>query len=156
MFGAMFAPRPDKVTAEFVRVCRPGGTIAMANWTPDGFVGQMFGTVGDFVPPPKNMPSPLLWGNERQVRMCFGAAVSRLRLTPRLLTFEFPAGVAETIDYWCRFYGPLNKACGLLDGPKKLALRCALEKLWAENNRSADGGTRVEAEYLEVVAIRNS
>jgi SAM-dependent methyltransferase len=155
MFGAMFAPRPDKVSAELIRVCRPGGLIAMANWTPEGFVGQMFKVINAHVPPPKNMSSPLLWGNERQIELCFGPAISELQLTRRLITFEFPFGVGETIEHWSQFYGPVHKAFCVLDTGGKSALRRDLENLWAENNLSGNGVTRVDAEYLEVVAIRS-
>ena len=154
MFGAMFAPRPDKVSAELLRVCRPGGMIAMANWTPEGFIGQMFKVINAHVPPPKNMFSPLLWGNERRINICFGQAISKLQLTRRLITFEFPFGVGETIEYWSQFYGPVHKAFCVLDTRGKSALRSDLEKLWAENNLSRNGATRVNAEYLEVVAVR--
>jgi hypothetical protein len=127
----------------------------MANWTPTGFVGQMFRVINSYVPPPKNMPSPLLWGNEPQIRRCFGEAISKLQTTTRLITLDFPLGVAGTIDYWSRFYGPVHKSFCLLDRQGKAALRLALENLWAENNLSQNGATRVNAEYLEVTAIRN-
>ncbi len=154
MFGAMFAPRPERAAAELLRVCRPGGLLALANWTPNGFVGQLFKVIGTHAPPPKNTSSPLLWGNEAHIRSRFGQAVSALRLTPRQIAFDFPFGVAETIEYWREFYGPVNKAFAVLGAREKTALRRDLERLWAENNVAAGGATRVEAEYLEVVAIR--
>ena len=155
MFGAMFAPRPERVAAELVRVCRPGGLIAMANWTPAGFVGQMFKIVGKHVPPPANMPSPLLWGDEATVRERLGDKVSDINFEPHMISFEFPFGVAETIEFWREFYGPTHKAFAALDENGQAALRRDLEKLWAENNLAPDGTTRVESEYLEVVAVRN-
>src|SRR4029453_1855233 len=84
MFGAMFAPRPELVAAELLRVCRPGGRIAMGNWTPEGFIGQMFKTTGKHVPPPPNMPSPLKWGDEETVRERLGVGVADLQLTKRI------------------------------------------------------------------------
>jgi SAM-dependent methyltransferase len=155
MFGAMFAPRPELVAAELVRVCRPGGVIAMANWTPTGFIGQMFKTTAKHAAPP-NMPSPLLWGDEAAVRERFGDAVSEINFAPRKITFDFPFGVAETIEFWREFYGPTHKAFAALDAEGQAALRADLEKLWTENNLATDGATRVESEYLEIKAIRTS
>jgi len=154
MFGAMFAPRQDKVSAELVRVCRPGGIIAMANWTLRGFVGQIFGTIGSYLPP-ANAPSPLLWGEESQVRKCFGEAVSDLRCTRRLITLTFPFAIPETIEYWRDFYGPVHQAFATLDENGQADLRKDLELLWAQNNLSSNGITRIKAEYLEAVAIRS-
>ena len=155
MFGAMFAPRPQLVSAELVRVCRPGGLIALANWTPTGFVGQMFKTTGKHVPPPQNMPSPLLWGDESTVRERLGSRVSDIKFERRSLVFTFPFGVAETIEYWREFYGPTHKAFAALDGEGQAALRADLENLWAENNLASDGSTLVKSEYLQITAIRN-
>jgi SAM-dependent methyltransferase len=155
MFGAMFAPRPQLVSAELVRVCRPGGLIALANWTPTGFVGQMFKTTGKHVPPPQNMPSPLLWGDESTVRERLGSRVSDIKFERRSLVFTFPFGVAETIEYWRAFYGPTHKAFAALDGEGQAALRADLENLWAENNLASDGSTLVKSEYLQITAIRN-
>jgi hypothetical protein len=156
MFGAMFAPRPDKAAAELVRVCSPGGTIAMANWTPAGFVGQMFEIIAAYVPPPANMSSPLLWGIQTQVRTRFGGAVSKIQLTPRFVTLEFPFGVSETIEYWRRFYGPVRQTFAALERKAQAALRRDLEKLWSRHNLSGDASTCVKAEYLEVVAVRSN
>ncbi|HEX8736811.1 MAG TPA: class I SAM-dependent methyltransferase [Pyrinomonadaceae bacterium] len=155
MFGAMFAPRPERVSAELMRVCRPGGVIAMANWTPAGFVGQMFKIVGKHVPPPQNMPSPLLWGDEKTVRERLGEGVSEINFERRLISLTFPLDVPETIEFWRSFYGPTHKAFAALDEKGQAALRDDLEKLWAENNLSGDGTTRVEAEYLEITAARS-
>lgn len=154
MFGAMFAPRPLLVSAELIRVCRPGGRLALANWTPTGFIGQMFKATGKHVTPPASMPSPLLWGDEATVRTRLGDGVSKIDFERHSIVFTFPFGVAETIEYWREFYGPVNKAFAVLGAREKTALRRDLERLWAENNVAAGGATRVEAEYLEVVAIR--
>jgi SAM-dependent methyltransferase len=154
MFGAMFAPRPELVSAELVRVCRPGGLIAMANWTPGGFIGQMFKVTGKHIPPPVNMPSPLLWGNEETVRERFGDRVSEIKFEPHSLVFTFPFGISETIEYWREFYGPTHKAFAALDREGQAALRRDLENLWAENNLASDGSTLVKSEYLQVTAVR--
>jgi len=156
MFGVMFAPRPEMVAAELTRVCRPGGYIALANWTPSGFIGQMFKTISTHVPPPPNMPSPIKWGDEATVRERLRAGVSDLRVTRRLISFTFPFAVPEHIEFWRVYYGPTNKAFDSLSAnpDKQAALRRDLERLWSEHNRATDGTTHIESEYLEVVAIR--
>lgn len=153
MFGAMFAPRPERVSSELVRVCRPGGLIAMANWTPAGFVGQMFKIVGKHIAPPSDMPSPLLWGDEKCVRERFGDRVSEINFEPQTISLKFPLDVKETIEFWRQFYGPTHKAFAALDEPGQAALRADLENLWAENNLSGSAAaTHVRAEYTQVTA----
>jgi SAM-dependent methyltransferase len=154
MFGAMFAPRPELVAAELKRVCRPGGFIAMANWTPTGFIGQMFKIMSSRVPPPAGMPSPVLWGKEETVRERFGEGISKLETRPQTVTFEFPFSPAEAVETFRTYYGPTNKAFGTLDENTQAALRRDLEQLWTEHNRATDGTTAVPSEYLEVIAIR--
>lgn len=156
MFGAMFAPRPDVVAAELVRISRPGGRIVMANWTPGGFIGQMFKIVGKHVPPAPGMPSPLLWGDEAVVRERFNGSVSNLQFTRRLITFSFPFSAPEVVATFRRYYGPTYKAFEALDETGRTGLRQELEQLWSAHNLSRNGVTRVESEYLEVVAIRGS
>jgi len=154
MFGAMFTPRPDVTAAELTRTCRPGGRIAMANWTPEGFIGQMFKIVGKHVPPAPGIPSPLQWGNETVVRERFNGAVSDLQLTRRTIAFSFPFTAPEVVECFRRYYGPTYKAFGTLDEQGQAALRQELEQHWSAHNQSQNGVTRVESEYLEVVAIR--
>lgn len=154
MFGAMFAPRPELVATELKRVTRPGGFIAMANWTPTGFIGKMFKTMSGHVPPPAGMPSPVLWGVEETVRERFGEGISELRATPQIIKFGFPFSPAEVVEHFRSYYGPTQKAFGLLDETKQAALRKDLEELWSAHNRATDGTTEVEAEFLEVKAIR--
>src|SRR5688500_15718060 len=100
MFGAMFAPRPDVTAAELKRVCKPGGLIAMANWTPEAFTGQMFKTGAKHVPPPPGMPSPLMWGTEEAVRERFADGVSDLQMTRRKITFTYPFGPADVVEHF--------------------------------------------------------
>lgn len=154
MFGAMFAPRPDVVAAELKRVCRPGGLIAMANWTPQGFIGQMFKTTAKHISPPVGMPSPLLWGDEESVRRRLGDGVSSLLLVPKKLEFVFPFGPVEVVEHFRKFYGPTNKAFDTLGAADNVALRRDLEQLWTDNNQATDGTTRVASEYLEIKAIK--
>jgi SAM-dependent methyltransferase len=154
MYGAMFAPRPDRVAAELLRVCRPGGTIAMANWTPEGFVGKQFRAMADIVPPPPGIPAPVLWGREDIVRARFGAGVSQLETTRRPAIFEYPFPPAEVVSFFREYFGPTKIAFARLDSAGQALLTKVLESLWREHNRSDNGATRVEAEYLEVHAIR--
>ena len=154
MFGAMFAPRPELVASELKRVCRPGGIVAMANWTPTGFIGQMFKTVTAHVPPPAGMPSPVLWGKEETVRERFGEGISKLDTTLQKITWVFPFSPAEVVEHFRMYYGPTQKAFGLLDEEKQAALRKELEQLWATHNQATDGVTKVDGEYLQVIAER--
>jgi SAM-dependent methyltransferase len=155
MFGAMFAPRPDVTAAELVRVCRPGGRIAMGNWTAEAFTGQMFKINAKHVPPPPDIPSPVLWGSEEIVRERFRqAGVSDVRLTRRPITFHYPFSPVEVVEYFRQFFGPTQFAFAALDADGQAALRSDLEQVWTEYNRAGDGTTSVESEYLEVIATR--
>lgn len=154
LIGAMFAPRPELVAAEMLRVCRPGGRIVMGNWTPSGFLGQMFKLNGKHVPPPAGMPSPVLWGDEATVRERFGRGVADLKLTRRMYPIKYPFPPTEVVEFFRTYYGPTNRAFASLEAEKQVALRADLEALWSENNTASDGGTDIEAEYLEVVVIR--
>jgi SAM-dependent methyltransferase len=153
MFGAMFAPRPEQTAAELLRVCRPGGRIAMANWTPAGFIGQMFKTTAAHVPPP-NIPSPLLWGDEATVRERLRAGAAGVQFSRRLVAFRLPMTPEQTVEYFRAWYGPTLRAFAALDEAGQAALRRDLTSLWSEHNRATDGTTHVEAEYLEVLATR--
>ncbi len=150
MFGAMFAPRPDVTAAELQRVCRPGGRIAMANWTPAGFIGQMFKTTAKHVPPPM-MPSPLLWGDESSVTARWQHDTANLQFTRRSTAFRLPLTPAQTVDYFRAWYGPTLRAFAALNEDGQAALHRDLTRLWAEHNQATDGTTHVEAEYLEVI-----
>ena len=154
MFGAMFAPRPELVAAELKRVCRPGGVIAMANWTPSGFIGQMFKTAAGYVPPPPGMTSPVLWGVEENVRQRFAEGISTLETRTQMVSWVFPFSPAEVVEHFRQYYGPTQKAFGALDESKQAELRKDLEHLWGAHNRASDGSTVVDAEYLEVIATR--
>jgi hypothetical protein len=154
MFGAMFAPRPEQTAAELVRVCRSSGRIAMANWTPDGFIGQMFKIVAKHVPPAPGVPSPLLWGTETAVAERLGSQIADLRFTPRTITFNFPFDTAATVEYFRTYYGPTLRAFASLAPEAQEALRSDLEQFWAQHNRAQDGTTQVDSTYLEVIAIR--
>jgi SAM-dependent methyltransferase len=153
MFGAMFAPRPELVATELTRVCRPGGTIAMANWTPAGFIGQMFKIIAKHIAP-SGMPSPALWGDEATVRDRFRSGIATLKLTPRLYRFEYPFPPDAVVEFFRVNYGPMTRAFASLDSNGQRSLRSELVRLWAEHNTAAGDTTLVAAEYLEVVATR--
>jgi SAM-dependent methyltransferase len=153
MYGAMFAPRPELVASELARVCRPGGLIAMGNWTLEGFIGQMFKATGKYAPPPAGMPSPILWGNEDVVRERFGDKVSKIEMVRRKIDFVLPVGPAETVEHFRKYYGPTQKAFEAA-GDNVAALRKDLEELWAANNKATDGTTLVSSEYLVIKAER--
>lgn len=154
MFGAMFAPRPELAAAELVRVCRPGGRIAMANWTPEGFTGQMFKLGSQHVPPPPNMPPPVQWGDEATVRKRLRDGIADLQLTRRKCELVYPIPPAEVVDFFRAYFGPTQRAFAALDTAGQAALRNDLEKLWLEHNQATDNTTLVVSEYLEVVAIK--
>jgi ubiquinone/menaquinone biosynthesis C-methylase UbiE len=155
MFGAMFAPRPERAAAEMVRACRPGGRVAMANWTPAGFTGQMFRLVASYAPPPPNVPPPVQWGDPAIVRERLRDGVAELRTEPRTCPFRFPFPPSETVEYFRTYYGPMSQAFARLDEGGQAALRRELVELWTEHNRAADGSTHIESEYLEVIAVRS-
>jgi len=155
LIGAMFAPRPDEVAAELVRVCVPEGRIVMANWTPEGHVGQMFKIIGKHVPPPPLMASPLKWGDEETVRERLHEGIENIYFQKRMYPMQYPFSPAEVVNFFCTYYGPTVRASAALDEAGKKALHEELTQLWERNNQANDGTTRVEAEYLEVMAIRD-
>jgi SAM-dependent methyltransferase len=155
LIGAMFAPRPERVAAELIRVCKPGGRIVMANWTPEGFVGHLFRTIGKHVPPPPLMAPPPKWGDEATVRERLKDGVAELSLTRRMYPFRYPFPPRKVAEFYCEYYGPTNRAHASLDEARREALLAELEALWDRHNTATDGGTRYEGEYLEVIAVRD-
>ncbi len=154
MFGAMFAPRPERVVAEFLRVCRPGGMIAMANWTSQGFVAKTTQATAKLVPPPPGVPPPILWGDEATVRQRLGHGCADLKCTRRKVMMTYPFPPKETMDFFRRHFGPTKMAFSRLDAAGQANLASQLESLWTEHNTATDGTSAVEGEYLEVHAIR--
>ncbi len=154
MFGAMFAPRPDLVAQELVRVCKPGGRVAMANWTKEGFIGQMFRTFAKFIAP-AGMPSPLLWGDEATVRERFGPASSNLRLTRVNYRFDYAFSPEKVVEFFREYYGPATRAFEALAEADRTTLRRELVDLWRSHNLTKEPDrTIVDGEYLEVVATK--
>lgn len=153
MFGAMFAPRPDVTASELVRVCKPSGTIAMANWTPTGHAGQMFKLAGKYIPPP-DMPPPVLWGVPETVAERFSDRVTDLKMTPTMAEFDYDESPAEVVELFRKYFGPTVMAFKIIPPENHEAYRSDMEALWTANNAATDGGTEVKSEYLEVVAIK--
>ncbi|HEV7700288.1 MAG TPA: methyltransferase domain-containing protein [Pyrinomonadaceae bacterium] len=154
MFGAMFAPRPDVTASELKRVCKSGGLIAMANWTPQGFAGQMFKIGGKHVPPPPGIPPPVMWGDEDTVRERFADGISDLELKRIPIMFHFDMPPNDVVEHFRKYFGPTQVAFSKLDEAGQAALRAELVELWTSNNRATDGTTEVESEYLEVRATK--
>jgi ubiquinone/menaquinone biosynthesis C-methylase UbiE len=154
MFGAMFAPRPERVAGELARVCRSGGTIAMANWTPDGFVAKQFALGNRYLPPPEGIPAPVLWGDEKVARQRLGTYASEIRTTRQTLEFDYPFSPREVVQFFRQYFGPTQVAFSRLPADAQAAYAADLESLWQEHNEASDGHTAVRAEFLEVVATR--
>jgi SAM-dependent methyltransferase len=152
--GVMFAPDQPRAAAELLRVCRPGGTIALASWTPDGFIGDLFSTTAKHVPPPAGLTSPMQWGTEEGLRDLLGDGVSSLELTSRTYEFRFPSAQAF-VDFFRRDYGPTLKAFAALEPDAQVALETDLVQLVAEGDRHRDGrSVGVPAAYLQAIATR--
>jgi SAM-dependent methyltransferase len=152
MFGAMFAYRPVRAAAELLRVTRPGGRVAMANWTPEGFVGEMLRVHTSLVPPPPRVPSPLGWGEEDLVRARFGEGVTSLTCTKRTLELRFPFGPAAVTELFATCYGPTVATLRATDPDGASRLRAELTRLFQQHNLATDGTTAVAGEYLDVQA----
>jgi SAM-dependent methyltransferase len=153
-FGVMFTPNPEQASAELARACRPGGRIGLANWTPEGFVGQMFKIIGAHVPPPAGVPSPLGWGKEERLHELFADA-SRIQVERRHFTFRFRSAV-DFVDTFRTYYGPMLKVWDSLDQAGRASLRSQLIALAESSNRAGVDTLAVPSEYLEVVVTRSS
>ena len=154
MFGVMFAARPERVMAELARVTRPGGYVALANWTRGGFIGRLLAMHAALVPPPAGVPSPLLWGDADVLRERFDDRLWRLATTPRTLAFRYPHTPAGTAELFRAAYGPTVRTFEALDEDRRATLAADLAAHWASHSRASDGTTEVDAEYVEVVAVR--
>lgn len=153
LIGAMFAPRPALVAAELTRVCRPGGMIAMVNWTPGGFIGQMFRTIAKHIAP-SGMPSPVLWGDETTVRDRLREGIAGLKCSLNFYHFDYPFPPDAVVEFFRANYGPMSRAFASLDASGQKNLRSELVTLWSAHNKAGNGTTKVDAEYLEVIATR--
>ena len=153
-FGVMFTPDQDKAAAEMVRACKPGGRIGLANWTPGSFVGEIFKTLGKYLPPPAGMKSPALWGTEARLRELFGDRIASIEIKPRDFVFRYHSA-AHWLEVFRTFYGPIHKAFGALDANMQKSLTADLTFLCEKFNRATDGTLVAPSEYLEVVITCN-
>jgi SAM-dependent methyltransferase len=151
MFGAMFAPRPENVVSEFKRVCRPGGLLAMANWTPEGFVGKSFQVTARHMAPPPGVLPPVLWGKEEVVRERFGEGVD-LKMEKRVVMFELDLSPEGAVDFFREYFGPTKVAFSRLDAEGQHRMRKDLVDLWTEHNIGEPEHVKIRSEYLEVHA----
>ena len=152
-FGVMFTPNQNKAASELLRVCKPGGKIGLANWTPESFIGQLFRTIGKYVPPAAGVPSPALWGTNARLEELFGKSSRRIRTTSREFVFRYRSP-AHWIEVFRTYYGPMNRTFGVLDAEKREAFTRDLFSLMALRNRSGDDTLVLPAAYLEVVIER--
>jgi len=152
-FGVMFAPDQARSASEMVRVCRPGGRIGLANWTPEGFIGQLFKTLGRQLPPPAGVQPPALWGVETHLHSLFGERAASIAVMPRWFNFRYRSA-AHFIDIFRTWYGPVHKAFAALPADKAAALEHDLTDLLNRMNRAGAGSLVVPSEYLEIVITR--
>ena len=152
-FGVMFTPDQDKAASELARVCRPSGKIGLANWTPESFIGQVFKTIGKYIPPAPGVKSPALWGTRARIEELFGKTAKEIRTASRQFTFRYRSP-AHWIEVFRTFYGPMHKTFGALDAGKQAAFTGDLVALIERGNRSGDGTLVLPSEYLEVVIER--
>jgi SAM-dependent methyltransferase len=154
VYGAMFAPRPQLVARELLRVCRPGGRVIMANWTREGFVGDLLRASAGFIAP-SGFPSPLDWGDEETVRRRFAGEVKDLRMSRQYCRFDYPLAPARVVDFYREYYGPTHRTFAALDDSRRRDLRRQLVRLWSDANvADASDHTTVDAEFLEVIVTK--
>jgi len=152
-FGVMFTPDQDRAAAEMIRVCRPGGKIGLANWTPDGFIGQLFRTIGAHVAPPAGARSPALWGTQARMIELFQPHASSVKTASRNFVFRYRSP-EHWLDVFKTYYGPVLKTFAALDPYRQASLQRDLVALIDRFNRADDGTMVVPSEYLEVVVTR--
>jgi ubiquinone/menaquinone biosynthesis C-methylase UbiE len=152
-FGVMFTPNQERAAAELLRVCRSGGRIGLANWTPEGFIGQLFKTLGTYLPPPAGVRSPALWGTRDRLAEMFGPASSSIKTQPRYFNFRYREP-EHFVEVFKTYYGPMLKAFAALDAEKQAGLRRDLLELIARMNKATDNTMVVPSEYLEVVITK--
>ena len=152
-FGVMFTPNQDRAAAELMRVCRPKGQIGLANWTPEGFIGQVFKTLGKYLPPPAGARSPALWGTRARLTEMFDAGARSIRAESRLFNFRYRSA-EHFLEVFKTFYGPVLKAFAALDPAKQEELHNDLHALIVRMNKSGDSTMVVPSEYLEVVITK--
>lgn len=153
-FGVMFTPDQEKAAAELARVCKPRGRIGLANWTPEGFIGQLFRTIGKYVPPPQGVKSPSRWGTRAGLDELFGPTARAVRATTREFVFRYRSP-AHWIEVFRTYYGPFNRTHAGLDAKAQAAFTDDVLALLRSGNRSGDDTLVLPSEYLEVVIERD-
>jgi len=151
-YGVMFTPDQDKAASELIRMCKPGGKIGLANWTPDGFIGALFKTLGSHVAPPAGVKSPALWGSREWVDTTFGPHAD-ISFTTKEFVFRYPSP-DHFANYFRTYYGPVHKAFLALDEAGQAALHADLLATVARYDTATDGSMRVPSEYAEIVATK--
>jgi SAM-dependent methyltransferase len=152
-FGVMFTPDQQRAAHELARVCKPGGKIGLANWTPESFIGQVFKTIGKYIAPPPGAMSPALWGTQARLDALFDGYAAKIGVKAREFTFRYRSP-AHFIDVFRTYYGPMNKAFAALEGERQAAFHDELLQLIESRNRSGDATLVLPSEYLEVVVER--
>jgi ubiquinone/menaquinone biosynthesis C-methylase UbiE len=152
-FGVMFTPDQDRAAAELLRVCRPGGKIGLANWTPEGFIGQLFKIMGKHLPPPAGVMPPPLWGTRPRIAEMFASGAAAIEAESRDFVFRYRSP-EHWLEVFKTYYGPTLKAFAALEPPARAALANDLVALVKRFNRSGDGTMVVPSEYLQVVVTR--
>jgi SAM-dependent methyltransferase len=147
--GAMFAPDQERTAAELLRVCRPGGRIGMVNWVPDGYVGELFRTIGRYLPPPPGLRPPVEWGSEERLRELFGPEVT-ISAPRRTLRWRFPSAEHQA-EFFASFYGPTNRALAAIGADRAADLKADMVKVAASFDLSDDDTLVMRQDYLEVV-----
>ena len=151
-FGVMFTPDQERAASELLRVCKSGGKIGLANWTPGGFVGQIFATIGKYIPPAPGLKSPALWGTRARLTELFEPHAS-IAASERSFSLRYRSP-EHWLEVFKTYYGPVLKAFAALDSPAQAALHGDLLNLVARLNVAEDGTMVVPSEYLEVVIVR--
>ena len=152
-FGVMFAPNQLKAASEMLRVCRPGGRIGLANWTPEGFIGSLFKALGKHVAPPAGVNSPALWGSKPWIEEVFGSKARSLTINARAFVFRYRSP-EHFVDFFRTYYGPVHKAFLALDTAGQAALASDLRALIGRFNTANDGSMRVPSDYAEIIVTR--
>jgi SAM-dependent methyltransferase len=152
-FGVMFTPDQEKASAEMARVCKPGGRIGLANWTPTSFVGEIFKLIGRYIPPAAGVKSPALWGTEARLRELFGERIDSITIERKDFAFRYHSP-AQWLEVFRTFYGPMHKAFAALDTKMQESLAVDLIDLAEKYNRATDGTLVAPSEYIEVVITR--
>ncbi len=149
-FGVMFTPNQERAASEMARVCKSGGKIGLANWTPSGFIGELFKLMGRYIPPPAGVKSPSLWGTEERLRELFGDRIATLETVRKNFVFRY-----RTPQHWLEtfrtYYGPVQKAFNAVGAAREEALAADLIRLVQQFNRAGDGAMVLPSEYLEIV-----